>query len=307
MAFKNALKMLLSKFRCIWAILLYLLITTVVIVCLSIPFAMPVLRTLRDDGILALITSLFSNSSDGLTFSAWLGKLGDIATGIKDSILGYMPAALSAGAWLVFVLIFAYRFLAGLYEIPLIDVLESSMSSNAKFGYCGRFISRIGKSSCYSLVKIIYTVVADAVIIGIMFALMQLFNIAVLKFVVPFILMTTLFVLLALRYTVISMWAPHAVVRERGIFRSFGYSVKKSFKNFGSIFSTFLVAWILIIAVNMLIGVFTFGAGLIITIPVSVLFINLLNMAIYYNKTGKRYYVDSTTVVTPPVQNQTEE
>ncbi len=62
-----------------------------------------------------------------------------------------------------------------------------------------------------------------------------------------------------------------------------------------------MFAWTLIIAVNMLVGLFTFGAGLILTVPLSLLFVNVLNMTVYYGKNGRRYYTDSATVVTPPI------
>ena len=45
MAFKNALKMIISKFGLMWVILLYLLITGVLVVSLSLPFAVPLVRT----------------------------------------------------------------------------------------------------------------------------------------------------------------------------------------------------------------------------------------------------------------------
>ena len=116
--------------------------------------------------------------------------------------------------------------------------------------------------------------------------------------------MIVLLVLLAVRYSLIAMWAPAAVLREGGIFRSFGFSVKSAFRHFGSVFSTYLMAWTLIIAVNMLVGLFTFGAGFILTLPMSLLFMHLLNMTTYYGKNGKRYYVDAATVVTPPIVSE---
>ena len=303
MAFKNALKLLISKFRYVWVILLYLVITGVIVGSLSLPFAVPILRVLREDGILNLFAALFDGR--GGSFDAWTDNLYAALSAAKDSILGNRLIAFSTGALVLLVFTFAYRFILGLYEIPLVTVLEGAMSSNARIGFTGRFISRIGGSACFVLVKMIYTVLFDA-LIGIALVLMiGLFDVPMLKLFVPFLIMSVLLVLLAIRYSLIAMWAPHIVLGGCGIFRSFAFSVQKGFRNMGSIFSTFLIAWTLIIALNMLVGVFTFCAGLILTVPLSMLFVNLLNMTLYYGKNGKRYYVDAATVVTPPVIQKT--
>ena len=55
MAFKNALKMLVSKFGLMWVILLYLLITGVLVVSLSLPFAVPLVRTFEEAGLPTLV------------------------------------------------------------------------------------------------------------------------------------------------------------------------------------------------------------------------------------------------------------
>ena len=65
MAFKNALKMLVSKFGLMWVLLLYIIITGAIVVSLSLPFALPVLRVFKSEGVGKLIYSLFSSSSVG--------------------------------------------------------------------------------------------------------------------------------------------------------------------------------------------------------------------------------------------------
>lgn len=225
---------------------------------------------------------------------------------MKSIVLSDRIAAFNTGALVIFVFIFAFRFILGLYEIPLTVVIEGFMSSNARMGFTGRFISNIGKSSRFVLVKMLYTVVFDIVILFSVYWLFELFNLSVVKYFAPFIIMLAVLILLTVRYTFIAMWAPDAVLRDKGVFRAFGYSVKKSVRNMGSIFTTFICAWTLIIAVNMLTGIFTFGAGLILTLPLSVLFINFLNMAVYYGKTGRRYYTDANTVVTPPIVSDSD-
>lgn len=300
MAFKNAVKMLLGRFGLMWVILLYLLITGVIVVSLGLPFALPALRVFRSAGIGKLLSALYTEVANGASTDVWFDLLYDIMRAMKDALLSDTLAVLSTGALVVFVLIFAYRFVFGLYELPLTEVLSGYMSSNARIGFAGRYIACLGKSCRFVLVKILYTVVFDCVIFAAVYGLFVLLNVPVVKLIAPFLIMIVLLVLLGIRYTLIAMWAPHVTLSESGVFAAFGFSVRRAFRHFGSVFSTFLVAWTLIIAVNMLVGIFTFGAGLILTVPTSILFVHLLNMTVYYGKNGKRYYADATTVITPP-------
>ncbi|MDE6398454.1 MAG: hypothetical protein K2L51_03945 [Clostridiales bacterium] len=304
MAFKNALKMLATRFGLIWVLLLYMLITGVLVASLSIPFAVPVVRAFRNAGVGKQIADFFGSMTGGDGVDVWYDKLYAIVQTMKSSLLGNKWAAFWGGTGVVLVLIIGFRFIFGLYEIPLTDVLEGAMSSNARIGFAGRFVARLGKSGKFVLCKILYTVAFDVVTVLIVFGLFDLFNVQVLKYFAPFLIMAVYLALLALRYSVIAMWAPAVVIGEYGIFRAFGFSAKRTFRYKGSVFCSYLVAWTLIIAINVPIGLFTFGAGLILTVPASLLFINLLNMTVYYGKNGKRYYTDSATVVTPPIADK---
>lgn len=292
--------MLATKFKLVWVLLLYTVIIGVLVISLGIPFAVPVVRVFRHAGVGALVSDFCKSVTAGESLDMWFDKLYAIVLAMKHSLLDNKWAAFSGGLLIALVVIFAFRFFFGLYEIPLADVLEGAMSSNARIGFTGRFVARLGKSCKFVLVKMLYTVVFDFLIGFVVYWLFVLFDVPVLKIFAPFLIMVVYLVLLSFRYTLISMWAPAVVLRDGNIFRMFGFSVQRSVRHMGSIFSTFLVAWTLILTVNMLVGLFTFGAGLVLTVPVSLLFINLLNMTVYYGKTGKRYYTDATTVVTPP-------
>ncbi len=304
MAFKNALKMLATRFGLIWVLLLYIAVTALAVASLSIPFAVPVVRTFREAGVGKMLSELFGSVTSGAGADVWFDKLYAMVQTMRHSLLDNKWAAFSGGAGIVLVLVFGCRFIFGLYELPLTDVLEGALSSNARIGFTGRFVARLGKSCRFVSVKMLYTVAFDAITVFLMFALFDLFNVRVLKFFAPFLLMVVYLVLLALRYSVIALWAPAAVLYDHGVFRAFGFSAKRTFRYKGSVFCSYLVAWTLIIAVNIPVGLFTFGAGLVLTVPASLLFINLLNMTLFYGKTGRRYYTDATTVVTPPVPEQ---
>lgn len=301
MAFKNAFKMILSKFGYVWVLLLYIVIAGAIVTGLSVPFAVPVVRAFRQAGVGKMISTLYANVTHMRNAETWAAQLGEIWRVMRTTLVSDRTAVINTVLLFSLVLTVAYRFVIGLYELPLCIVLEGAMSSNARIGFVGRFISGIGKSACFVLVKMLYTIVADALICGSVYGVLKLCGALHLRLLAPFAVTIVLLILLGLRYTFICMWAPDIAVRDRGIFASFAFSCKRAAKHFGSVFSSYLCAWTVIIAFNFLLGVFTFGAGLILTVPLSVLFLRLLNMTVYYGKNGKRYYVDYATVVTPPV------
>lgn len=298
MAFKNAFKILIEKFGLVWKLMLFTVIIAVILISVSMAFMIPIYRALLNGGIIEQFTSLFTGIMNGESINTWFEMLRDIGQSFGALLRENLSLRINSALWLVFVVVFAYRFLLGFYELPLIAVLDASMSANARIGFTGQIVSKLGKSARFTLVKMLYTVVYDTLVVFITIGLFKLLDVPVLAMFAPFIIMTVFIALTAFRYTLIAMWAPR-VIDGGKIFASFGFSVRSAFKNFGSIFAYFLVTWVLVITCNVFVGLFTLGAGLLISVPTSMLLVNILNMTLYYGKNGKRYYVDGS-VITPP-------
>lgn len=295
MSFKNAVKILLSRFGLVWTILLYVVAFVGVIACLSVTFALPVYRAMDAAGVWTQIGSFFSGILDG-GIRTWGDRVQAVADSISSVLRSNFSARLNTVLWFVLVFVLARRFLVGLYELPLVSVLEASMSSDARIGYTGCFISKLGVSCRFTLVKMIYTILFDAVMYLILYGMFGLFSVKGISLIAPFLIMLVFIALNAFRYTVISMWAPSVIVDGKKIFPAFFSGIKSAFRHFGAIYSSFFISWLLIIAVNVLVGLFTFGVGLLVTVPLSMTFFSILGMTVFYGKNGRRYYADSSIV-----------
>lgn len=302
MSFKNAIKILINKFGLVWIVLLYLVICSTIVIGLSVAVVIPVTRALLAAGVGEQMTQLFHSIMNGEGAAVWVEQFSQTFDTVLRVLKTDLNGALNSTTLMILValILLASRFLIGLYELPLIAVLEGAMSSDARIGFTGQFISKLGLSSRFVLTKMLYTVLYDATFFAAIYYMFGLFAVKGLALFAPFIIMFAVILVLAFRYTLIALWSPSLIVGGKKIFPALFSGVKKTFKNFWAIFSTFVISWTILIALNILVGLFTFGAGLVITIPVSMTFINILNMTIYYNKSGKRYYTD-TVVVTPPV------
>ena len=70
-------------------------------------------------------------------------------------------------------------------------------------------------------------------------------------------------------------------------------------QRFAGLFSTYLVTVLLIMCVNVLFAVATFGAGLLITIPMSYLMMTCIQFVSYYDDTHKKYFLGEDNIVRP--------
>lgn len=296
MAFKNALKNLVAHFGVVWALLLYIFLFAVLIAGLSLPFIMPIARAFGHAGVFAEVRGAFSalfgeggwQDFWGGLYNAYMEVIGVFES--NDTVVSLTMA------FLIFVVIIAYRFFLGLYTVPLATVLDGKLSCNASYGLGGKFFSTLSTSARFSAMKMLVTTAYDALIGLIVYGLGRLIG---MNIVLPFVLILVLLVLLAFKYAALACWAP-CTVNGDGVIKGFVHSLKIGFKHFGSFYSTYFVTSLLVMAIGMFIAVFTLGVGLIIVVPFAAAYYAYIDITEFYNKTGRRYYIDGT-VYNPPV------
>jgi hypothetical protein len=273
-----------------------MLVFAIIIGSISLSFVLPVVRALREAGITNKISGLFSGIFSGSVNSVG-GSIQEIFGEISEMFAGDKHLTRLTVAMFIVVVV-VYKILIGFYELPVYSVLEGAMSSGVKLGFITRFVSNLGRSGTYVFVKNISTTVYDAVFFTGIYFITRLFFIPDGVAAGISVLSVYVVLLLAFRYTFIAFWGMEVAVNRAPVFASLKMSFKKSAKNFGSVFLSFLGIWAIILVINLFIGIFTFGIGLIATVPVSMLLVCVLNAALYYEKTARRYYVGGE-IITP--------
>lgn len=302
MSFKNAVKLLLSKFRYVWAILAYLTIMFIVLLSLGLTFLLPVFRAFASAGVGDMLNTALITFLNGGTILGLFTAFGEVLVTVKNIFATDSRTFFNSMLFVVLVATVAYRFIMGLYELPLVSVIQGFMSDNARYSYMTKYVSFFGMSVRFSLVKMLVMTIYDSVMYYVMFCIAKLCG-TISVILAPTILSFTLLVFLSFRYTLISAWSPAMVVEGKKIFPSLGFSIRHAFRHFGSLFSLFFIVWLIAVALNVFVGVFTFGVGLLVSVPVTMFFINLVNMTFYYGRTGKNYYIDGT-VFNPEVRKK---
>lgn len=297
MSIKNAFKLLLNRFEIVGEILLFLFIMVVLFCGLGAIFVQPIIQAAMDSSLNSDIIDLYSVVlNNGTVNETILDKIKDILFTIKSIFIGDEGIILKT--FIVPILCFIiFNLLVHMYELPLCKVLEARMSSNAKISLFGNVISQSGKSAVFVLVKLLFTVFTDALIFLVMWGAYKLLIMSSMPLLIPFVEILLLLMLLSLRRCFVATWVQEMVIGDRQIFRALAKSTKNGFGHFRNIFAGHFVCYLLAIVINGLMALLTFGVGLIISIPVTIMFFKLLEMTAYYTWNDKRYYLDGSRIV----------
>ncbi len=296
MSIKISLKMLFNRFEMIGEILLYLVIFAVLLCSLGAIYIQPVIQSAMDLGLVQTVTDFLTSILTRSDLMTIYEKVKDILDTVKHIFVG--EEGLIFRTVIVPVLFFiTFNLFANMYELPLCKVLEGRMSSNAKLSLMGNVISLSGRSALYVLVKLLFTAITDAIIFFAMWGSYKLLRLSSLNLMIPFVLLLIFFVLISLKRCFIVTWIQNIVIGKRKIFPAFGMSVKDGFGHFKTAFPRYFICWLIIYVANGLMGLLTFGVGLIVTIPTSILFLKIFEMTAYYTWHNMRFYLDGNTII----------
>lgn len=295
MSFKNALVILTNRFGLVWSLLIYFVVTVALLVGISMPFLLPIIGAMNAEGVFRLVGEAYSDFVSGGSFAAFTEALRMSFERAYEVITSDRHIGNLSISFVVVVLLLAFRVFNGFYELPLADVTVNYMSSHVRYGFFTKVIADAGVSARFLLFKVLYSLLFDAATVGIYILIIRF--VSSIWAMLPLLLLAVV-LLQSLRFSLTAMWAVR-VVEGGGVVKSFFYSIRDCAKNFASVYSSFVVYFIIVIACTLFIGIFTMGVGLIIIIPLSVLLCTCLNNTITFNKTGRRYYLDNA-IFTPP-------
>lgn len=290
MSFKNAIKLVFSKFNMVWAKLAGMLVSSLIVIALCVDPMLELYKWLQDVGFMDKLSSVWTSFiSNGNVASLLTSTLTLI-----ERFFGYYvtnPEIL----WdftikFGFLILGVYKFLLTTFELGFSKQIYGIMSDNAKPGFWVSYISQFSKSVLYSLVKTVAFAIYDIVMLIVLyFSLSAVFDVPVL---IPVIAMLIIIVFLTVRSSLFFAWLPYITVDGRNMFVALGKSVILFFKNFAKVFSAYLIGWICMISLCVFLAIFTFGVALLIAVPVCSVFLSFLNMTLFYSSNGMRYYMD---------------
>ena len=104
------------------------------------------------------------------------------------------------------------------------------------------------------------------------------------------------YVVFALHLALSCCIIPQMLSGTKNPFRALGISIKMALSRFARVFSSALLVVLTIVFVNLFVAFFTVFAGLVVTIPASVVFVCSFSLVNYFAINNKSFYVSDIVV-----------
>lgn len=295
MMFKNSLKLFVANFSVFWKLLLYKIIIIGICVSLLIPTFKYWGESLESVNFAEMLTN-FATKTIFLNISNLLNNLFLLVDAFCEAISIMTNSYLFMFLYTLFVVLIVLPFLFGLSSIPTGEGLYSYMASLSKSSFMATFVSKLGVSCVYSICRTLITL--PFVVLFVLGAywilylttlsgLIQLF--LPIIFVIYFVFMATLIL------TTLCGWMPATVVFNINPTKSFFKGLKAVFRRYFRVFSSIFV----IIFFATLFSLMLTSFSLIVLLPLTSVAILMLEMVMFFESQGMRYYVDLDSIVSP--------
>ena len=299
MSYKNSIKLLTSNFSLVWKQLCYMLIVCLAFVGIGYGFALPTIDLLTQHGVI---------KDFSLIFETIYTAPKDVITAVSDAFLNLtnVVTANFGKIWLsllstTIIIRLCYTLLKNISFYNLASVMHYQLTCFVNVGYTRNLISTLGQSIKYAFAKLVYTLPFTLLKLLIVYAYFKLAVTPILIFTGLFIVSLGLILLSSLELTLFTGYTGY-IFEQNGncsVFKAFFKGNVHVFKKFPKVFSNAVISTLTIIVVNIFLGIFTLGVGLLITLPATMLFKAIFELCTYFGVKGERYYLSSTTIATP--------
>ena len=309
MLFKNAFHLMVDNFSLNYKMLLYKIVVGIVTVALCAALLYPTLRMLATSEPLKELLDLIREFLRAVV-SGNTEFLQTFHDGLQESLSALVAYIGEKTPNLVFfcvslvLIVLISRFLSGMGDFAFGVLIDDRMSSHANTAFFSAFIGNLGKAALWQVVYVPLTFVYDVLSLALCYVffliLLNVISVGFLATVVALLFSVALLLAAAaVKMTLFSAVIP-ALVSDK---MKLGAAMKGSFtftkSRFSTLFSTYLVTCLLILCINALFALVTFGAALLITVPMSILMLLCIRFVSYYTCGQKKYFLAEDKIVQP--------
>lgn len=295
MIFKNSLKLFVANFSVFWKLLLYKLIVIGICIALLVP-------TFGSWGEVFGRVEFWNNftSFANNTMFAGASSLFENIFVLTDLFLQAVNMMFSYDVFAIIysgiIVLFVLPFLFQLSSIPTGEGLYSYMASLSKSSFVGTLIAKIKKSMLYALQRTLVMLSFIAFMGVTMYYLLKLVTIsAVLSMIMPAIIILYFSFMVALFSTTFCGWMPATVVFDV----SPTVGLKKGLKAVKRRYFRVLSSIFMIILITTMFTLMCTTFSLIVLFPLCTVGVIMLEMVMFFESQGMRYYVDLDSIITP--------
>ena len=305
MKFKHTFHVFVDNFSIIYKHLLYGLIVTAIGIGLGcaviIPAVNNIIHTTQYTTLMDTLNALWADISN-LELETLHESLLVFRDAFKQFLrmLGTDKVGLFALCGVLLSIVYIiFRFLMGLGNYTTGALINDKMTLQANSPFIGTMIKNLGRASLYNAIYVPVSFAYGALSIVIMWALFFKWLSFLPLLIKVFLFATVLIGLIAVKMAFTVNWLPSLIHGRQNNRKSIANGFKQTGKGFASVFSNFLVITLLILAINVAAITFTFGAGLLLTAPASIVMLISFEFVTYYDSNGLKYFIGGGSVVGP--------
>ncbi len=310
MRFSNSIRLLMEDFKQAFKLLAYRLIMAVIVVALCSAFVLPELIEIVESDVTKEFISNFKNiflslvqhdvNSPSHYVELVFGENGSLKQLFNFIVSMKIELILVFfGCVLVYLL---KRFVDTLVYFTIGSVINDKMSTYTDTPFFTAFVANLGKASKYALV---YVPIGFAFDVG-AFVLGYVMLRFLPLMLALFFAMTTIVVTQSLKLSFTGQWMPAMIADGKGLGNAIRMKDEQEKRQFRKTFCLYVVMVYLIIILNGMAAVFTFGSALLITVPSSYLLLICTQHVNYYTIKGKKYFITYETIATNPDYGDSE-
>ena len=298
MRIKNAFKILISNSILIYKSMIYKLVTTSVIGLIAYFI---IQRDVEHILYSSEVNAFWNAIIDTLTgFVKGNGLNTDIVPQTFDAVLSMLKAnasTITVSFFKVGLCVYVLNVVERMGNYAIGVLTDKYMSALSKYSLVSTLLANIGRAFIYSIIIVPLAMMFDGlvVVLGILIAV---YGIRVFSIFAVIIALMFVVIALSCKYTLLLRFMPQLITDKAPIGKAFRNCFAKREKFFAMVGNYAFVVMISFY-LNVSVAVFTLGAGLIISIPLTSLFPQLVAFVDHYQLSGKRYYVSGEEVVTP--------
>lgn len=305
MKFKHAFHVMVDNFSVTYKQLLYRLVIMVVAFGISLGVLTPFIRDFINSQAL---NDLLSNVKT-FVLDFLRGNVLSLEPVSKNIIEAYEQfihliqtriSELIITGLMLFVLLIVEKWFTGLGNYTTAIIINDKMSLRTTSSFIRTLISHFKEAALFNLIyvplSVLYDlIVAAALVVVLVFMLkgIQFF------FVSTFIFALIMVVAIAFKMTLTCDWLPALIRGKMNQKKAIKYTFSRENKNTFNVFSNFVVILLAALALNFAAFLFTFGVGVLLTLPASYVLIISFEMVNYYEREELRFFLDKNTIVKP--------
>ncbi|MCD8372474.1 MAG: hypothetical protein LUD27_04135 [Clostridia bacterium] len=310
MKFKHTVNLLIDNFKTMYKLLLYRIVITVISM-----FAYYGLITLFFNNLNNI--QYYSDLTESISAMFNLFLEGDFPEAGKyvpeiinnfTALMDYLattPGLLASFIIEMLVTSLITRFFQGLGNYTASELVNDKMAMQSEPHFMVTLIKNLGKSSAYNGIYVPLSLIYDCVCaVGVYFLMFKALHFLPLLAQL-FLAVLLIIMLIALKLTFATDWLPAMICGKKNVGRAMTYSFARKSKGTVAVYEFYAFSCLLIMGINVMAAICTLGVGLVISIPLSYIYLLCYEFVNYYVNNDIRFFTDKRTIIHPEHEKET--